>query len=211
MHLRLLFVFAYIILTVCVSVSHTTTYIHVVLSRLFIYLCGFELCHQSLHLCSIMDTQATIMVQPASFCVTLLLLVFSSKHTHTHPSHTNTAAAMHSYRMQCSHRPKMDPFTAKRGQCNYKHCTLPLSTVYTLTPHTSLHHCSFCLQMQSIKDYNSIWHSCFLLENCRTVSSSCFSIILKAVSIPRPMYRHVRSFGLHVFWVECLLLLAVWC
>lgn len=83
------------------------------------------------------------------FCVTLprLLLVFF---LHTHPAHTNTAAATHSYRMQCLHGPKMDPFTAKRGQCNYRHCTLPLYSLYTRAPHTSLPHFSLCLQTQSI-------------------------------------------------------------
>lgn len=113
----------------------------------------------------------------------------------------------------CSARadPKWTLSRLKRGQCSSERSTLPLPSVYPLSlpplPRDRL--CSFCLQTQNIRLQNSICHSCFLLESFITMSSSCYSIILKAVSSPRAAYRHVRSHSECMFPSLCLLLLAV--
>lgn len=84
-----------------------------------------------------MGTRALSSVQPL-----LCVLCNPSPSTpsfllHTHPAHTNTATAPHSYRMQRSHRPKMDPFTAERGRYNQKHSTPAFSWLNTLPPSLS--------------------------------------------------------------------------
>ena len=80
-----------------------------------------KLGNQRLHLCPTMDTQALSSVQP--------LPVISS----TRPAFTNSATAIHSYRMRRSRQPKMDPFTAEGCRYNQKHSSPSFFSLYTLT------------------------------------------------------------------------------
>lgn len=100
-----------------------------------------------------------------------LLPVFSSTHTHTHTLPVQTQQPQHIPTGR-SHRSKMDPFTAKGGQCNLptEHHSLLVQFVLP-TPHLSLRDAFLSEKTLGFR----ICRLCFAVKDFTAVSSALAS------------------------------------